>query len=121
MKIIEGFNNAKTLLSRRALDAAESDIEREKTVRQIVADIRRRGDAAIFDYTQKFDGVKLDSLEVTQEQVSSAYREVDKELITAMELAAARITDYHEEQKKMLLHDNVKSKLGWLMRPLERI
>ena len=120
MKIIEGFEQAKLLLSRQAVEMVAED-EREKTVRQIVADVRRRGDAALFDYTQKFDGVKLTSLEVTKDQVDRAYREVDKELIAALKLAAARIASYHEKQKKSLLKEDAKSKLGWLIRPLQRV
>jgi histidinol dehydrogenase len=120
MKIIEGYEKAEPLLTRRAVAMAGDD-ERENTVRQIIADVRRRGDAALFEYTQKFDGVKLDSLEVSAEQVERAYREVDKELISALELAAARIASYHEKQKKSLIKEDAKSKLGWLMRPLERV
>jgi histidinol dehydrogenase len=90
-------------------------------VRQIIADVRQRGDAALFDLTLKLDGVKLDTLEVSQSQFDRAYREVDKELISALELAAGRITAYHTEQKQALLKDNAKAKLGWLVRPLERI
>jgi histidinol dehydrogenase len=83
--------------------------------------VRQRGDTALFDLTLEFDGVKLDALEVSQEQIDKAYREADKELVAALELAAARITTYHTEQKQALLKDNAKSKLGWLMRPLDRI
>jgi histidinol dehydrogenase len=121
MKIIEDYSKAKSLLSRQAVHVAESDVELEKAVRQIVDDVRERGDAALFDYTQKFDGVKLTSLEVDGEQVNRAYREIDKELLSAMQLAAGRITSYHTEQKKKLLRENTKSKLGWLIRPLNRI
>jgi histidinol dehydrogenase len=121
MKIIEGFDKAKPLLSRQSITGLADDAEREKTVRQIIEDVRRRGDAALFEYTQKFDGVKLTSLEVSKDQVDRAYNEVDKELISALELAASRIKVYHTRQKKALLKEDAKAKLGWLMRPLERI
>ncbi len=121
MRIIEGFTKVKPLLSRQAAQVAEEDIEREKTVRQWVDDVRRRGDAALFEYLFKFDGVKLASLEVPREQIDRAYREVDKELIAAMKLAAGRIAAYHGEQKKKLLQDNTKAKLGWVIRPLQRV
>jgi len=121
MKIIEGYDKAKPLLSRQAVPVSGDDVEREQAVRQIVDDVRRRGDAALFEYTQKFDGVKLASLEVLPEQIHRAYREVDKELIAAMKLAAARIASYHEKQKKALLKEDAKSKLGWLIRPLQRV
>ena len=67
MKIIEGFDKVKDQYCpgrRRA--GITGDDEREKTVRQIIDDVRDRGDAALFEYTEKFDGVKLTSLEVDQ-------------------------------------------------------
>jgi histidinol dehydrogenase len=121
MKIVEGYEQAKPLLSRQGVAGPGEDAAQEQAVREIIADVRQRGDTALFDLTLKFDGVKLDALEVTPEQVNKAYREVDKELIAALELAAERITAYHTEQKQALVKDNAKSKLGWLMRPLERI
>jgi histidinol dehydrogenase len=121
MKIVEGYKQAKPLLSRQGVAGPGEDAAQEQAVREIIADVRQRGDAALFDLTLKFDGVKLDVLEVTPEQVNKAYLEVDKELIAALELAAERITAYHTEQKQALVKDNAKSKLGWLMRPLERI
>jgi histidinol dehydrogenase len=121
MKIIEGYAQARPFFTRRTVDVIGGDAEQEKAVRQIIDDVRRRGDAALFDFTQKFDGVKLHSLEVTQDQVDRAYNEVDKELIAAMKLSAARIAAYHTEQKKKLFKENAKAKLGWLVRPLERI
>ena len=121
MKIIEGFNQAKAALSQQALQGAPAIDEREQTVRQIVNDVRRRGDAAVHEYTEKFDGVKLTSLEVDKAQIDRAYQEVDKELLAALKLAAERITAYHMEQKKALLRDSKNKNLGWLVRPLERV
>jgi histidinol dehydrogenase len=121
MKIIEGFIQAKPLFSRWSIGVAGSDESLEKSVRQIIDEVRRRGDVVLYDYTQKFDGVKLTSLEVSKEQIERAYREVDNKLIAALELAAARITAYHQRQKKALLKEDAKAKLGWLMKPLERI
>jgi histidinol dehydrogenase len=121
MKIIEGFNKAKPLLSRKSVSVAGGDEALEKSVRQIIDDVRQRGDAALYDFTQKFDGVKLTSLEISKDQIDRAYREVDKNLIKAMELAALRIKAYHRRQKKKLFNEVSKEKLGWLIRPMERI
>lgn len=121
MKIIEGYAKAIPLLSRQAVSAIGADAGQEQAVRQIIADVQQHGDAALFDFTLKFDGVKLASLEVTMEQVNQAYREVDKELISAMQLAAERIAAYHTEQKEKLIQESAESKLGWLVRPLQRI
>src|SRR4030042_2603577 len=100
MKIIAGFDKAKSILSRPARQNIMADDDREKTVRQIVNDVRQRGDAALFDYTLKFDGVKLTSLEVAKASINRAYRGIDKELLAAMKLAAERITAYPLAEKK---------------------
>ncbi len=120
MKIIEGYKSAKSILSRRISQKPGSD-ERERTVRQIVDDVRDRGDVAVIEYTEKFDGVKLASLEIDKKRIDGACRDVDKELISALELAAERITAYHEEQRSSLLKESTGKKLGWLIRPLGRI
>ena len=100
--------------------ALEGD-EREQVVIQIIGEVQRRGDAALFDYTEKFDGVKLTSLEVDKEQIKRAYRDVDSELVAALRLAARRISDFHLRQKDRLLQESIESDLGWLMRPLNRV
>ncbi len=116
MKITEGFEPAKAALSRlSSAELYQSDLEPK--VRQIIDEVRRRGDTALLDYTEKFDGVKLSSLEVSKQQVSSAYRQVDKELVSALKLAAKRIGAYHQKQKRIL----AKAGSSQLIRPLERI
>lgn len=122
MRIIEGFQPAKLVLSRRAPTEEVADIEqREQAVRQIISEVRRRGDAAVFDYTLNLDGVKLTSLELSKKQIKSAYLEVDKELLSALKLAAERIRSYHQQQKDAIW--SIASKKGFrqLIRPLERI
>jgi histidinol dehydrogenase len=121
MRIIAGFDHAKETLSRQGRQGVAVDDEREETVRQIIKDVRERGNAALFDYTEKFDHVKLTSLEVDREQINRAYRGIDKELLAAMKLAAERITAYHLEQKKVLLQEKRRARLGWLIRPLNSI
>jgi histidinol dehydrogenase len=120
MKIIAGFDKAKPLFSRQGGAGAKVDEEKEKTVRQIIDNVRRQGDKALFDFTEKFDGVKLASLEVEKDALERAYRETDKELIAALETAAERIKAYHLEQRKQLVKDKENGRLGWMMRPLNR-
>jgi histidinol dehydrogenase len=121
MKIITDFKKARSLLSRQSVGLALDNVELEKVVRQIIDDVRSRGDAALFDYTEKFDGVKLARLEVTKREINKAYQQTDVKLLKALEFAAKRITAFHVKQKKALLRDNAASTLGWLMRPLERV
>jgi len=93
----------------------------EQAVRQIVSDVQKRGDRALFDLTRKIDGVKLTSLEISKEQVLGASKEVDKELVPALKLAAERISSFHKTQKKNIWHEVAGADSGQLIRPLERI
>ena len=121
MKVIKGFKQAKEALTRKgAADTFAAD-PREAEVRKWIEDVRQRGDAAVRDYTLKFDGVKLTQLEVTRKQIAAAYDEVDSKLLAALRLAARRITAYHTTQKKSLIRDGSRVGLGWQMKPLESV
>jgi histidinol dehydrogenase len=121
MKIVEGYESAKAILSRQAAREGFGGDDRESVVRDIIRDVREQGDAALFKYTEKFDGVRLASLEVGREQITLASKEVDKELLAALKLAAGRIEHYHMEQKNRLVQEKTGSSLGWLVRPLNSI
>jgi histidinol dehydrogenase len=121
VRIIEGFEPAKSILSRQAPKEFFGGDEREPAVRQIINDVCDRGDAALFDYTEKFDGVRLTSLEVSKKQIASACDGVDKELLSALKLAAKRIRSFHLKQKRSFFSSVTKPGLGQLIRPLERI
>jgi histidinol dehydrogenase len=117
LKIIEGFKPAKLALSREA--PKEVFGEREQAVRQIIDEVRRRGDAALLDYTKRFDGVALASLEVDKKQIANAYREVGRELISALKLAAKRISSFHLKQKQRVWR--IAAPGLTQIRPLERV
>lgn len=122
MKIIEGFQSARLLLSRQAPAQEIPDLEeREQSVRQIISEVRRRGDAALFDYTLQFDRVRLTSLEVSKVQISRAYREVDSGLVSALKLAAERIRAFHTRQRESLWTEADRAGLSWIVRPLDRV
>jgi len=67
-------------------------------VREIIADVRARGDAALFDYCAKFDKVNLTALEVSPEEIDAAMAKVEPEFIEVLETAAANIRAFHEKQ-----------------------
>ena len=120
MIIIDGFQRAKSALSREArTEFYQSDLE--PTVRQIINEVRSRGDAALFDYTLRIDGIKLTSLEVSKKQITSAYQDVSQELVSALRLAAERIRSFHSAQKGDFWAGVTKQGLGQLVRPLERV
>ena len=135
MKIIEGFPSAKLILARQAAAefypvsvALRQRIKElfgiddpEPAVRQIINEVRSRGDAALFDYTLKIDGIKLSSLEVSNQQIASAYQKVDAEFLSALRLAAERIRSFHTAQKDSIWNEVTKPGSGQLIHPLERI
>jgi len=83
-------------------------------VRQIINDVRRRGDKALFELTEKFDGAKLTALEVNKSQIKAAYKKVDPKLVDAMKLAAERIGTFHQAQKERALPTYTTGKpAGW--------
>jgi len=123
LKIITGFNEAKAALSRQKLtDSSNPELMRKETdVRKIIEDVQKRGDAAIREWTLNLDGVEITSLEVTGEQVASAYQQVDEELMAALKLAAERISSFHEAQKHNMCNEITGSDAGQMIRPLERV
>ena len=71
-------------------------------VKDIVADIRKSGDEALFEYTERFDGVKLnaENVLVSREEIEKAYATASREWVLAMQEAARRIREFHEKQKQ---------------------
>ena len=135
MKIIEGFLSAKSVLTRQIpvesypvssmlkqrLKKMFGTEDPEQAARQIVSEVRKRGDSALFDLTLKIDGIKLGLLEISKKQLAGAYREVDEELVAALKLAAERISSFHNAQKDNIWHEISGLNLGQLIRPLERV
>ncbi len=68
------------------------------TVSSILADVRSEGDIALRKYTQRFDGAKIDAIEISKDEVENAYNSIDKELIRHLEIAAGNIRKFHEAQ-----------------------
>ena len=83
--------------------SADTDAAIEQRVADILADVRQRGDAAVIDYTQRFDGLQATSmlqLELTQAELKAAFDQLPAEQRNALEQAAARVRRYHEAQKQ---------------------
>ncbi len=68
-------------------------------VNEIVMDVAENGDDALRRYTEQFDGVRLDSFNVSEEEIDEAYDSVDDELLSALELAAQNIYAFHDEER----------------------
>ena len=135
LTIIEGFEQAKSALSRQA--TAEFSLispahkqklaqmfgteDPEQAVKQIIDEVRSKGDKALVGYASRIDGVELASLEATREQIADAYQEVDKELVSALRLAAEQIRSFHTTQKDNIWRGFAEVKSRQLIRPLERV
>ncbi len=74
--------------------------EFEKTVDDILEDVKANGDEALCKYTQKFDGVKIlpSEMEVTEEEIKEAYEKVDPKLVETMKRSMANVLAFHEKQ-----------------------
>lgn len=99
--------------------------EQEGTVNEILDNIRKNGDKALFDYTLKFDKASINAknIRVTKEEIEEAYKEVDPDLIRIIRRAMANITSYHELQKQ---NSWIETKpdgtiLGQKVTPLQRV
>ncbi len=97
----------------------------EQTVSDIIADVRQRGDQALFDYTARFDRLSLntESLEVSRAEIDQALTQVDPEALEALRLAAERIAAFHSKQKEetWLSDDEPDLQLGQMVTPLDRV
>ena len=69
-------------------------------VAPILEDVRNRGDQALRDYTSKFDGAQIDSVEVPASEIQAAYDSMDEAFIRVLKTAANNIRSYHSRQKR---------------------
>ncbi len=83
--------------------SAQADAAIEQRVADILADVRRRGDAAVLEYTNRFDGLSataVQALELTQAELKVAFESLPAAQREALQAAARRVRSYHEAQKK---------------------
>jgi histidinol dehydrogenase len=97
------------------------DLSVQQVVGCIVDDVRRKGDKALFDYTERLDGVRLDSLEVDKREVVAAHSMTNKKLTSALEFAAGRIRDFHASCKHETGLIRNDRHLGQQIVPLQRV
>jgi len=97
----------------------------ERQVRAIVDGVRRRGDTALFAYTERFDGVTLSArtLEVPAVEMVRAEAALPRDVRRALELAARRIRAFHRRQRQFSwsFRDASGARLGQQVRPLDRV
>jgi histidinol dehydrogenase len=106
-------------------DAAQ-DASVERVVAKIIADVRRRGDAAVLKYSRRFDRVKAGSvraLELSSRALKASLKKISKKDLRALRAAAARIRRFHEKQRtrSWQFRENDGTTLGQQVSPLERV
>ena len=133
---IEGFDKAKQSLARKnALESLAGfpwlatkikqtfgkELSPQQVVECIVGEVRDKGDEALFYYARELDGVELDSLKVSQQEVLAAYDMVDEELIAALKSAVKKIRDFHLTYAAKRDAVFVSQYLGRQVQPLDRV
>jgi len=109
--------------------SAETDAAIEGRVAEILADVKTRGDAAVLEYTARFDhlpAASLAALELTREELKAAFDAITPAQRSALQAAAARVRSYHEKQKEACglswsYRDEDGTLLGQKVTPLDRV
>lgn len=109
--------------------SAEADAAIELRVADILADVQQRGDAAVLEYTGRFDGLTvadMSMLELTQAELKAAFDSIPAAQREALQAAAKRVRSYHEAQKRASgeswsYRDEEGSLLGQKVTPLDRV
>ncbi|MCR5295774.1 MAG: histidinol dehydrogenase [Clostridiales bacterium] len=93
-----------------------------ETVAEIIRNVRERGDAAVLDYTEKFDRVRPESLLVTEAEMEEALAKTDPEFMTVLEKAAANIRKFHSRQVRnsFIINDEDGIVMGQKVIPVDR-
>lgn len=120
MKIIKRHQLVEfiSLLEQRA--SVGSRIER--TVRKIIKDVRKEGDAAVRRYTEEFDSIRLKRLLISPKEIESSASKADRKFLRALKQSARRIRVFHEFQKEESWYFSEKGfTVGHIIRPIERV
>ena len=102
-------------------EADSSDVS--MVVKEIIEDVKLRGDKAVIEYEKKFDNAEMKSLELTSEEKSKALGKVDKKFIELLERAAKNIRDFHSKQVRsgFMFSNTSGAILGQRIIPLEKV
>lgn len=95
-----------------------------ETVESILEDVKKNKDVALKKYTLKFDKVKLENLEVTEDEIEEAFGTIDEKLLKTMKTAKQNIEAYHIKQKRSGYQFKSEGKdilLGQIVNPIERV
>lgn len=124
-KVILSEDTKKDILENLLKRSPNSYGKFEASVAAILADVKEKGDAAVFDYTKRFDGADINAgnIVVTKEEIDEAYSLVDEQLVDVIRKALVNIRDYHAKQKQYSWFDSTRNGtiLGQKVTPLNRV
>ena len=109
---------AKDIFARANPTADVADV-----VREIIETVREKGDAALFDYAQRFDKATLSSLEVTEAEIEEAFHSVEPRFLEILRTAAENIRVFHRAQKKnsFIINEKQGVIIGQKVIPIEKV
>lgn len=101
---------------------AVPEVNVEDIVAEIIRDVRQNGDEALYRYCEKFDGAKLDSLQVSAAEIEEAFASVDEDFVRILRRAADNIRRFHEKQVRnsFILNDESGVVMGQKVIPVDR-
>lgn len=119
IKIIKAKNAAANELFERQIQTADVS----ETVAAIIKNVRENGDRALIEYTEKFDGAKISSLEVGKDEINDAMMNVGVDFLSIMMEAAKNIRAFHKNQVRpgFVMTDKPGVVLGQRVQPLDRV
>ena len=123
LRIVRDLDRAQTELKRLSSRTTQTQQgEARERVEAILAAVRDRGDAAIADFTERFDGFRPEPMAVSPEALEQAWTSLPTNLRDALELAHRRITDFHQRQRPtdLAVTGPHGEQLGRRWRPVER-
>jgi len=95
----------------------------EGVVSEIIENVRKNGDAALYSYAEKFDKASLSSLEVTEDEIKNAFESVEAEFLDVLREAAANIRAFHEKQVRnsFIISERDGVVIGQRVIPIEKV
>ena len=126
MRILELTKDTRTNILENLLKRSPNSYgEFEGRVNDIITNVRQNRDAAIFEYTKKFDGADISAanVRVTEAEIKEAYENVDPKLLDVIKKALVNIRDYHAKQRQYSWFDSEESGiiLGQKVTALEKV
>nr|WP_027871033.1 histidinol dehydrogenase [[Eubacterium] cellulosolvens] len=126
MRIVELSEENKKEVQKNILQRSPQQFgPQEAVVREIIENVKANGDAAVFEYTAKFDKAQLtaETFEVTEAEIEKAYEEVDPALVDVIRKALVNIRDFHEKQKQNSWISTTEKGtiLGQKITPMQRV